>query len=72
MRKRTKPLDDLVKELTPEMEDEVRDFVEFLLKKRPPKPKAKLDLSWRGALRDLRHKYTSVRLQHKIVEWWGD
>jgi len=72
MRKGTKPLDDLVKELTPEMEDEVRDFVEFLLKKRQPKPKAKLDLSWRGALRDLGHKYTSVELQHRIVEWWGD
>ena len=47
MRKGTKPLDELVKELAPEMEDEVRDFVEFLLKKRQPKPKAKLDLSWR-------------------------
>ena len=51
----------------------MQDFVEFLLEKRAAKLKAekggKLKLDWRGALRDLRDKYTSVELQHKVTEW---
>jgi len=34
--------------------------------------RGELKLDWRGALRDLRDKYTSVELQHKVLEWWGD
>ncbi|MCD6219096.1 DUF2281 domain-containing protein [Candidatus Calescamantes bacterium] len=64
---------ELVEQLPPDLEQEVRDFVEFLIEKRiGKKPKGNLKLEWRGALRDLRDKYTSVELQHKILEWWGD
>ncbi len=68
-------LKELVDQLPPELQQEVRDFVEFLLERRVAKLKAKkgeLKLDWRGALRDLRDKYTSVELQHKLLEWWGD
>ena len=68
-------LKELIEKLPPELQQEVRDFVEFLLKRRAAKLKAKkgeLKLDWRGALRDLRDKYTSVELQHKVLEWWGD
>ncbi|SFM80181.1 DUF2281 domain-containing protein [Thermodesulforhabdus norvegica] len=34
-------LKDLIDELPPELQQEVRDFVEFLLEKRVAKPKAK-------------------------------
>ena len=50
--------------------------MEFLLEKKAFKfkkeKKGELKLDWRGALRDLRAKYTSVELQHKALEWWGD
>jgi len=62
---------ELVEQLPPELQQEVKDFVEFLLEKRVPKPRAELKLDWRGALRDLRDKYTSVELQHKVLEWWA-
>ena len=69
-------LKEMVEQLPPELQEEVRDFVEFLLVRRAAKLKAKkrgeLKLDWRGALRDLRDKYTSVELQHKVLEWWGD
>jgi len=42
------------------MQQEVQDFVEFLLEKRVSRPKGELRLDWRGALRDLRDKYTIV------------
>ena len=69
-------LKEMVEQLPPELQEEVHDFVEFLLVRRAAKLKAKkrgeLKLDWRGALRDLRDKYTSVELQHKVLEWWGD
>jgi hypothetical protein len=72
MQQENQTLEEMVRQLTPEMQDEVRDFIEFLLEKRMRKPKAELKLDWRGALRDLRDQYTSVELQHKALEWWGD
>ena len=67
-----KPLEELVKELPPYVQAEVRDFVEFLLAKRGRKPPRKLRQDWAGALSDYRHQYTSLELQKKALEWWGD
>jgi hypothetical protein len=72
MQEQRQTLEQMVNELPPELQEEVRDFVEFLLEKRVRKPKAELTLSWRGALRDMREQYTSVDLQHKALQWWGD
>ncbi|MEO6050157.1 MAG: DUF2281 domain-containing protein [Pyrinomonadaceae bacterium] len=66
-----KTLDDLVKELTPHSQAEVRDFAEFLLAKRKRKPAGKLRQNWGGALSDLREKYTSLELQKKALDWRG-
>lgn len=68
----TKSLDELVKELPPEFEEEVRDFVEFLLEKRGRKMGRKLRQHWAGALKDYRDQYTSLELQKKALEWRGD
>jgi hypothetical protein len=48
---------------------EVERFVEAILREQKPKTKGKLRQDWAGALKDLRGKYTSVELQHKISEW---
>jgi hypothetical protein len=37
-----------------------------------PKRKERLKLDWKGALQDMKDQYTSVELQHKILEWRGD
>ena len=65
-------LKELVEQLPPDLQQEVRDFAEFLMEKRVTKQKGDLELDWRGALRDMRDRYTSVELQHKILQWWGD
>jgi hypothetical protein len=65
-------LKELVEQLPPDLQEEVKRFVEFLIEQRTPKEKGDLTLSWRGALRNLRDEYTSVELQHKILGWWGD
>ncbi len=65
-------LEQLVRELPPDLRREVQHFVEFLIEKQRRAASGSLKLDWRGALRDLRDKYTSVDLQHKASEWWGD
>jgi hypothetical protein len=65
-------LEQLVKELPPELHRAAENFLESLLAKRSRKSKKALKLDWRGGLSDLRDRYTSVELQHKAQEWWGD
>jgi len=65
-------LETMIKELPPELQQEVEDFVEFLINKHNGRTKEELKFDWEGALVDLRDKYTSVELQHKALEWWGD
>lgn len=64
-----KSIDERMKDLPPDLQKEVEDFVEFLLERRLRKPRGKPDFAWAGALKDLRDQYTSVQLQHKISEW---
>jgi hypothetical protein len=69
MKNHTKPLEELVRGLPPEIRQEVKAFVTSLIRKREKKPRGKLKSDWAGALKDLRDQYTSVELQHKISEW---
>ena len=62
-------LKELVEQLPADLQQEVRDFVEFLLERRGKKRRGKPRFNWAGALKDLRDQYTSVELQHKISEW---
>lgn len=64
-----KSLPEFIKELPPDIQLEVRDFAEFLLQKRKRKARKPLRQNWAGALRNYRHQYTSVDLQHKALEW---
>jgi hypothetical protein len=65
-------LENVVRELPPDLQQEVLDFAEFLQQKKAPKKQKKLRLSWAGALKEFSGKYTSLDLQRKALEWWGD
>ena len=45
-----KTLEELMKGLSPELQQEVEDFVQFLLEKHGQRPKGKLKLDWRGVI----------------------
>jgi len=66
------PLEKLIKELPPDLRQEVYSFVQSLIEKRAAKPKGKFKLDWAGALSDLRDQYTSVELQHEILKMWEE
>jgi len=67
-----KSLEERIRELPPDLQKEVADFVEFLLEKRAGKRGRKLRQDWAGALSDYRDQYTSLDLQKKAMEWRGD
>jgi hypothetical protein len=66
-----KKLEDIIKELPEDLKKEVEDFALFLLekRKRDEAEKKKPVLSWAGGLSEFKDKYTSVELQHKVLEW---
>lgn len=65
-------IEEMAKNLSPELQQEVEDFIEFLIKKHGKRPRSKVKVTYRGILKDLRDKYTSVQLQHRVMEWWGN
>jgi len=64
-----KTVEEIMRELPPDLQEEARDFLEFLLQKRAKRPRVKPKFDWAGTARDLSDQYTSVELQHKISEW---
>jgi hypothetical protein len=67
--KSMKTIEEMIKELPPEIQQEVKDFVEFLLEKRVKRSRGKPRFDWAGTLKHLGEQYTSVELQHKISDW---
>ncbi len=67
-----KRLDEIIEQLPPELQDEVFDFAQFLLKEKVHSKQTKLRMSWAGGLIEFREKFTSMELQKKALEWWGD
>lgn len=71
-RNRVDSLQEKLKQLPPELKTEASDFIDYLLQKIKRKRRSKLKLNWAGGLKEFRDKYTSLELQRKISEWWGD
>jgi hypothetical protein len=67
-----KSLEELVRELSPDMATVVRDFIEFFLSKQERRVGRLLQQDWAGALRDYREQYKSVELQYKASDWRDD
>lgn len=66
-------LESLIKQLPRELQEEVKDFVEFLLNKKQRKKEGKkLKQDWAGALEEYRDRYTALELQKKALQWRGD
>ena len=67
-----KTLEEQISQLPSELQQEVLDFVAFLMQKRARKYGRKLRQDWAGALKEYREQYTSLDLQKKALEWRGD
>lgn len=64
-------LEEKIRQLPPDAQKRVEEFVESLVNSSKPK-QSQLRLSWAGGLREFRDRFTSLELQKKALEWWGD
>ena len=62
----------IMKDLPPDLQQEVEDFAAFVRERRKRKHGRKLRQDWAGGLRAYRGQYTSLELQKKALEWRGD
>ena len=60
-----------IKELPPDLQQQLLDFAEFLASQRARSKNTRLRLTWAGALREFRDQYSSVGLQHGALDWWN-
>ena len=67
-----KSLDDKIRELPPELQQEVESFIQSLAGRTRSPDATPLCLDWRGALQELSTEYSSVDLQHKALDWWNE
>ena len=65
-------IEEVMKQLPPYLQQEVLDFAQYLLDTKVRRKQKKLRMTWAGALREFRAQYTSLELQKKALEWWGD
>lgn len=65
-------LEERIRDLPPEAQRELEEFLEILISKHSKRGSRRLKQNWAGGLRDLRDKYTSLELQKKSLEWWGN
>ena len=65
-------VDEMISKLPPEYQQEVEDFVEFIFQKHIKKTGRKFRLDWAGGLKEYKNKFTSLELQKKALECWGD
>jgi hypothetical protein len=61
-----------MEKLPPDLQQEVKDFARFLVEKKAKPRRKKLRLTWAGGLREFRNQYSSLDIQKKSLEWWGD
>jgi uncharacterized protein DUF2281 len=69
MQDQTKTTEELFKQLAPEGQEEVRNLIEFLIAKQKTRPHRQPQFDWAGALSDMRDQYSSVDLQHQLLNW---
>ena len=58
-----------IRELPPELQEEVINFIDFLRAKKSSKRKKKPNLEWIGGLKAYRDQFTALELEKKASDW---
>jgi Protein of unknown function (DUF2281) len=67
-----KSFDDKIRELPPELQQEVESFIQSLAVRIKSEDATPPRLNWKGALQELGTEYSSVDLQHQALDWWNE
>jgi len=58
-----------IKQLPQHLQQEVEDFVDFLLEKKATQIKKRATLNWAGGLKEFKDQFTAIELQKKSNDW---
>ena len=66
-----KNIENKIHKLSPQLLEEVEDFIDFLISKKQNNrnQEKRLKQDWAGALNEFSNQYSSVELQKKALEW---
>jgi hypothetical protein len=64
-----KSTEELLRQLTPESLRQVRSLAESLIARQEARPRRQPHFDWAGALSEMRNQYSSVDLQHQLLNW---
>lgn len=62
-----KNIETKINQLTPDLINELDNYLDYLINKRKNKESRKLNQDWAGGLRE--EKYNSIDLQKKALDW---
>lgn len=65
----TTSTEELFRQLGPESQKEARTFIEYLIAKQEARRRQQPQFDWAGALSEMRDQYSSVDLQHQLLNW---
>ena len=65
-------IEDVVRQLPPDIRVNVKIFIDSLLEKRKKHPVKPLRQNWAGGFSEKKPLYSSIDLQKKALEWRGD
>jgi len=60
-----------IRNMPPDLQKEVIGYINNLEQRSNKTGTQKFMFEWEGSLAHLKDKYTSVQLQHKVLDWWN-
>ncbi|MEI6842111.1 MAG: DUF2281 domain-containing protein [Methanomicrobiales archaeon] len=60
-----------IRNLPPDLQKEVIEYIHHLELRANRTDTQKFRFEWEGSLAHLKDRYTSVQLQHKVLDWWN-
>jgi hypothetical protein len=68
--KMTRHIEELIEKLSPDLQQEVCNFAQFLLETKLKSKQKRIRMNWAGGLKEFRDQFTSLELQKKSLRWW--
>ena len=60
-----------IRNLPPDLQKDVIKYIEHLEQRSNRTGTQKFRFEWEGSLAHLKDRYSSVQLQHKVLDWWN-
>ena len=63
-------VEERIRKLPPDLQNDVLNYIDTLYRRSQQAGTGKFRFAWEGCLSHLGTRYSSVDLQHKVLDWW--